>query len=121
MTAANGYADAGGYNTAARATQIAAIHGLGKWLADNPDVPMPTMVTAEYHVTRDMQDDEWTRVAGVLAVLHRVGASPYEGALTVQGDAELAIPATHGITIIYRAAAHKDPTPAQRYVTRNGA
>jgi hypothetical protein len=101
-----------------RAMRIAAIHAFADWLADHPNVPIPTSVIGTFHVDERTEIDEWTRVASVLSVLHAIGAPPTEGDRTVQGDLQIASTAAHGIDIMYRAAAHKDRRPDRRYVTR---
>jgi hypothetical protein len=101
-----------------RAMRIAAIHAFADFLADRPDLPMPQSIVAQYTVTANDEIDEWTRVASVMSVLHGMAASPYEGEHTVQGDLAVATLKLHGIEITYRAAAMKDPTPPNRYVTR---
>jgi hypothetical protein len=108
----------GGALTDARADKIAYLHAFADWLAMHPDAPVPTMVIATYHVTAQDEVDEWTRVAGVMSIAQRLGVQMSEGVQTVQGDLDICTPAQHGLTVVYRLAAHKDDIPVQRYLSR---
>jgi hypothetical protein len=101
---------------ASREVRIAAIHALANWFTDNPTTPVPSVVTASYHVTEADELDEAIRVAGILSVAKVHDIEMTEGEYTVQGDLYLQTKRANGITIIYRVAAHKDTRPVRRYV-----
>lgn len=100
-----------------RAAGIAAIHALAHWLAEHPEAPIPTYLTATYNVNALDEADEPTRVAGIESVARAVGIRLHEGEHTVQGDLYLMSKYDgQPMTIIYRVAAHKDPAQTRRYL-----
>jgi hypothetical protein len=100
-----------------RAAGIAQIHALALWLAEHPEAPMPTYLTATYSVGPREEVDEQTRVAGIESAARAVGIELMEGEATVQGDLVLASTFDgNPLTMIYRVAAHKDHGSQARYV-----
>jgi len=91
-----------------RARGIAAIHAYAQWLADNPDVPMPT------HVTGSSHPDNVRSGYAERAALVRVFAAAYDGSKQRGGRSAwstVVVKRAPGIMIDHTVFACEQPTP----------
>lgn len=90
-----------------RATRIASIHHLGRWLAEHPEVDTPTHVLAQRVVDEREYVDPAARVAAVERFARIHGVALAEGPLYVWATVRLGDPRDGGLTVQYTLSATK--------------